>query len=114
MKLILLYDDDCGICTTYSKIIARLRPKLPILPMHNSKLIEVGTKKLGIETYWQSFHMISNGNWTTESEAITELARVFPLGNVLAKVTNVPPVKYLLLKFLNMMQRRRKIECQIV
>ena len=112
--MILLYDDDCGICTKYSKIIGRLRPLMPILPMHNEKLIAIGIAKIGIDKYWKSFHMITKGTWTTESEAITELAKVFPAGKILGKITTVQPVKYLLLKFLNIMQRKRKSECELV
>ena len=87
---------------------------MPVLPMHNEKLIAIGSRKIGINKYWQSFHMINNGTWTTESEAITELAKVFPAGKVLGKITGVQPVKYLLLKFLNMMQQKRKSECAVI
>ena len=71
-------------------------------------------RKIGYNKYWKSFHIVINGVWTTESEAITELAKVFPTGNLLAKITTVQPVKYVLLKFLHLMQNKRKSECKLL
>ncbi|OLS25127.1 MAG: hypothetical protein HeimC2_19990 [Candidatus Heimdallarchaeota archaeon LC_2] len=111
--MILLYDDDCGICTKFSKLIGRILPKLPIVPMHQKKIMTIGIQKMGKYTYWKSFHMVENGIWTTEDRAITQLASIFPLGKLLGFLTTVQPVKIILLKFLNLMQRRRQVECSI-
>jgi hypothetical protein len=79
--------------------------------MHNEKLIDVGIRKIGIHEYWKSFHIVNKGIWTTQAEAITELVSIFPGGKIFRYLTTVEPMKNMLLKTLNLMQRVRKSEC---
>lgn len=110
----LLFDDDCGICTKFSKTIGViLRKKLIVVPMHNKIIEDIGIRNIG-QSYWQSFHIVKNKVWSTQNNAITALAGLFPFGNYVQQVTLFPPIKYLLEQLLVFFQKTRKKECSIM
>jgi predicted DCC family thiol-disulfide oxidoreductase YuxK len=113
-KNILLYDDDCGICTKFSSVLGKILGTRVILqPMHDEKIMAIGISSIG-DDYWQSFHIVQNGKWTTEAEAIHTLAGIFPFGEILQKVVKIPLVSSILMTFLHLFQRIRKQECGIL
>ena len=108
----LLFDDDCGICTKFAKQISRFT-KLRTVPMHNPTALSLGYERIGENEYWQSFHIIENGKWYTNSEAIINLSKHFPLGKLIHHVVKIPVVLWSLTKFLEQMKIRRKLECKV-
>lgn len=80
--------------------------------MHDDRMEVIGIRNIG-ENYWRSFHVIQNGRWTTEAEAIHALAGLFPFGGILQKVVRIPLVSSILMSFLQLFQRIRKYECRI-
>ena len=109
---ILLFDDDCGICTKVSSFISRLIG-VPKIPMSDTRITELGVEALGFDMYWKSFHIYTNGNFSTEEGAILELAGLFPFGGIVKRVASFPPILSLLMRFLRTAQRIRKEECAI-
>ena len=109
----LLYDDDCGVCTKASRIFAiLLNHKLRIIPMHRPWIEDEGMKRIP-QDYWKSFHIIREGQWYTDGDAILQLAGLFPMGKVTMAIASIPPIFYVLTSFLKSMQRRRKVECSM-
>ncbi|RMG39881.1 MAG: DUF393 domain-containing protein [Methanobacteriota archaeon] len=110
---IITYDDDCSVCTKFSKFLRPLvRRTAIVVPMHHSQIMKAGISKLGFEEYWTSFHVVVEGEWFSEKEAIVRLAGLLPMGIVLQKVASFPPILDLLTKLLRHFQRRRKLECK--
>lgn len=108
-----LFDDDCGVCTFFSFWIKRILPhRLEIIPMHIPELENEGLYQVG-DDYWKSFHVVKNGKWTTEGEAILALSSLFPVGSFLKQVARFPPIYRFLNYFLKQMQYQRKMECKI-
>ncbi len=109
---IITYDDDCSVCTKFSKILSLLlRGRATIVPMHDSSIYREGMAKLGPEEYWRSFHVVSNGKWFSEEEAIVQLGGLLPFGKAIQKVVSVPPILAFLSKVLKFFQRKRNLEC---
>jgi len=109
----LLFDNDCGICTTASHFFKRLLgSRIDLIPMHIPQVEQEGKRHLG-ESYWDSFHIVRGGQWTVEGSAILALAKLFPLGSLWSRVAAIGPVFYLLKKLLSTMQSRRKVECKL-
>jgi len=109
----LLFDDDCGICTKFSHFIKRLLgSKVELIPMHIPQVEDLGMQHIP-RSYWNSFHIVENNHWTTESRAIVALAALFPFGSFLKQVASVKPIQELLMFILRRMQQQRKIECEI-
>ena len=109
----LLYDDDCGICTLFSHWFGRLLgERTTVLPMHLNQVHEEGMAQIP-EEYWNSFHIVQNGQWYTEGEAMIQLAGIFPMGKSLQWVARFPPIYRFLTYFLRQMQLRRKTECKV-
>lgn len=110
----LLFDDDCGICTKFSKLLRRILPSsVAILPMHNPLVLSEGVEALGYEEYWTSFHMVVDQQWSTEAEAIIQLAGTLPLGSIWKLVASTPIILKPLLQLLRLMQKIRHTECAI-
>ena len=108
-----LYDDDCGVCTKSSKIFAKiLGDRIKVLPMHLPEVEKQGMKEIPDE-YWKSFHIVENGTWYTEGSAILQLSSQFPLGSIVRKIAEFPPIYYLLVSLLRNMQYQRKAECVV-
>ncbi len=109
---LLTFDDDCSLCTKFARFLKRLfSKKLIVVPMHNDKIMRWGTKSIGTEEYWVSFHMVVNDNWFSEAEAICQLASVLPLGRFFEFAAKSPPLKAILMHFLKYFQLKRKLEC---
>ncbi|MHA2502209.1 MAG: DCC1-like thiol-disulfide oxidoreductase family protein [Candidatus Kariarchaeaceae archaeon] len=109
-----LYDDDCGICTKFSRILGKLLHRnTKILAMHTPYVEEEGMLAIP-EDYWKSFHVIKGGNWYTEGQAIIQLSTLFPLGRYLSQAVQVPFVYSVLTNLLILMQRKRQSECKIL
>lgn len=106
------YDDDCSVCSKFARFLKILTAgRVPIFPMHDPKVIKAGYSKIGSDEYWKSFHVISNGKWYTEEEAIVALARLLPFGFIGYRVAGL--LKKQLLKLLGFFQQKRKLECQV-
>lgn len=108
----LLFDDDCGVCTSFAKFVHRLIG-LPIMPMTNPMILKEGIANLGEEMYWKSFHIVDSVGWTSEKEAIIRLAYYFPMGSLLTKIASINPISLVLMGVLRRMQKQRKLECII-
>ena len=112
LEPLLLFDDDCGICTTYSHFISRLLG-IRISAMHQSDLIKVGYSEIGEENYWKSFHVVINNKWYTEKGAIIALSSLFPLGRIVSKIVGLGPILFMFDKLLKNMQMRRSLSCKV-
>ncbi len=110
---LLLFDDDCGICTKFARVIARLLSDVEVIRMSDERMMQIGIDVLGKEMYWRSFHVVRGDLWTSEGEAITELVSLFPLGKIWRSVMGVTPITRLSVQLLRHFQRRRKLECRI-
>ena len=111
---IITYDDDCSICTKFAKIIRYVVGReTKVVNMSNPMILEEGIARIGHLQYWKSFHVVKGNKWYSESEAITELMRLLPLGKLMGQVAEAYPVKKFLTLLLHAFQRKRKHECKI-
>ena len=110
-KSLLLYDDDCGICTKFANFIARYF-FISVVPLSNQSTMKRGISVIGERDYWKSFHMVRGEYWTTEDEAIIELFRNLPLGSFTNKVVQIPIFMKFSMFVLKYMQNARNLECK--
>ena len=109
----LLFDDDCGICTKFSHWFKHLLGRrADLVPMHIPEVETMGMTRIP-DSYWTSFHVVIQGRWTTEGDAIIALAGLFPLGGLWSKLVSISPVHQFLMFVLRRMQATRKAECTI-
>lgn len=80
--------------------------------MHDPSALTLGYEKIGEEEYWQSFHIVENGKWYTNSDAIVNLSKHFPFGNLIHKVVKIPVILWSLTHLLERLKIRRKLECK--
>jgi hypothetical protein len=80
--------------------------------MHIPIIEREGIKSIGDE-YWNSFHVVKDGHWTSDNEAIVELFKLFPLSTVLVRILDVPVVRSVSEKLLNHFKRMRRFECKL-
>ncbi len=107
-----LFDSDCSICTKSSLFFKKiLGSRIELIPMHLPKIEQLGLKKIP-EDYWLSFHIVKNGIWSSEGNAILSLAEIFPLGGYLKNIIKFPPIFKFLIFLLQKMQNSRKLECK--
>ena len=106
----LLFDDDCSVCTRFAQIISKFLKGASIESMSKKKIEEEGLSTLG-SIYWNSFHVIKNGIWYSDKEAIVKLSSLFPLGRMWEKVTSVPIISFFLVNLLRYFQKMRKLAC---
>lgn len=111
LRIRILYDDDCGICTKFSMFLKTIFPQHEFLAMHEPSILISGYETIGEKEYWHSFHIIKNGDWYTGGDAISELVRIFPLGKFLGMVVDIKFVKKSLVHLLNHFRRVRSQEC---
>lgn len=111
-KFLLLYDEDCGVCTKFAKIFARYFSIL-IVSLNDESIMERGINAIGKTKYWTSFHMLRGDHWSTEDEAIIELFRNLPFGSITHKAIQIPVLMKFSMFVLKFMQNTRKLECNI-
>lgn len=108
----LYFDEDCSVCTQFAHIIGRLRPQIRVVSMASESGNE-GLRVLGANEYWKSFHMVVDGHWTTEGEAIAELSGQFPFGTLWKRIVSIGIINKLSVQLLRHFQRMRKMECSV-
>ncbi|MCY3412600.1 MAG: DUF393 domain-containing protein [Candidatus Heimdallarchaeota archaeon] len=108
---ILLFDMDCGVCTSFSRFLHRLI-SIPIRPMQDPDYLELGKLLVGEEEFWKSFHIYRDSKIYTEQAAIIALAEEFPLSAIAGRVVRVPVILKFLNQVLRIMQQRRQQSCQ--
>jgi len=110
----LLYDDDCGICTKSAKFIGRLlHSRIKIIQMHIPEVMKLGLSKFDHEEYWTSFHIVKGDLWTSEKNAILELANHFPLNKFCRKIAELTPFMTFFMFLLKRAQEQRNAECKV-
>ena len=109
---LLLYDNDCGICTKSARFMSKLF-SIEIVPMNDRSMLVRGIDAIGESDYWRSFHVVTGDHWTTEDKAIIKLFRILPLGSFIHRVIQIPIFMKLSMLVLKYMQNTRKLECKI-
>ena len=108
----LLYDNDCGICTKFAKLIQTvLGPKIKIQSMNNKEVLRAGEQIMSKELYWESFHVATNKKWLSGVDAIPHLASLFPLGSLWKKIITGKQVEKLFVQLFEYLRRKRNNNC---
>ena len=94
MSYRLVYDGDCGICTSFKNAVALLDRSHRIRSVTIDSAEDSGAlEDIPVSLRRASFHVITpGGNVISGANAIPYLAAVLPGGSVLRRAAEVPPV----------------------
>ncbi|MDA4111700.1 MAG: DCC1-like thiol-disulfide oxidoreductase family protein [Thaumarchaeota archaeon] len=101
----LLYDSDCGPCTSFKKIVKRLDLRGQIVPvsLQDPEAIELARPSMSKQRMAASFHLIELSNETRQvfsaGDGAIRLTKYFPLGFLIYPLVNQT-------KFLRQLVRR--------
>jgi predicted DCC family thiol-disulfide oxidoreductase YuxK len=109
VQMPVLFDQDCGICTKFARLLGAIdrKGRLELVPFHEARKRGLA-KDLSEEEFEESFHAIDDGKTLSGPQAIPAVLERLPLGWVPARaIRNAPALQFVVDRMYHVVARNR-------